>query len=94
MTPDQQVLQHGRVFKQLYVLKGSGDAELRYLLGFHAGDVMTVEMQRAATGLIKAADQIKDRRFAGAVGPDDGKHLTGLDRKTDIVNSDNAAKAD
>ena len=78
MAANQQVLQYAGVLEQLDVLERTGYAKLGNLFGLHRSDVVPVKVQRATSGLVESADQIKDRRLAGAVWANNGKYLSGL----------------
>ena len=49
---------------------------------------------RPSVGLIDAADQVEDRRLAGAVRADDREHLALLDLEADRIDGADAAEAD
>jgi hypothetical protein len=79
MPADQQILQQRGVGEQLDILEGPRDAQAGDGVWRRAGDVLAVEHQLAFGGVIDPADQIEDRRLAGAIGADDRKHLALLD---------------
>ena len=90
---DQQVVQHGGMLKQLDVLEGARDTEcgdlVRRLVGQFGAHVVDVARCRC----VDAADQVEDGRLAGAIGADQGEHLTLFDIEADIVHSQDASKA-
>ena len=63
------------------------------LFGRKRRDVAAVEQDRARGRREEAADQIEERRLAGAVGADHGAQLARLDGERDVVDGDQAAEA-
>jgi hypothetical protein len=48
-------------------------------------NVAALEQNRAGIRVIKPADHINDRGFAGAIGSDDGKNLTLLNLEAHVL---------
>ena len=44
-------------------------------------DSFSVEIQITAVEIVETTDQVKNRRFAGAIGTHDAKNLAFLDRE-------------
>src|ERR1019366_225142 len=86
------VLAHAQLGKDLGDLEGSrhasGDAPVRR----PGRDVVLVEHDRAGRGREKSADHVEESRLAGAVRPDHGAQLAGLDRHRDLIDGDQAAE--
>ena len=91
---DQQVLQQRGVGEQLDVLERARDAEAGDPVRRDVGDVLVLEDQPARRRLIDAADQVEDRRLAGAVRADDREHLALLHLEADRIHGADAAEAD
>src|SRR5207302_6674875 len=58
----------------------------------HAGDVAAREPHPARVGFGEAADQLEQRRLAGAVGPDEAHDLAWLHLEGDAVHRVHAAE--
>ena len=92
MGADRDVLQHGHVGHQLDVLEGARDAELHHLLRRSVVDLVAEHRDGAAGRGQHAGDQVEGRALAGAVGPDQGHDLAGMDLERDVVDGDHAAE--
>ena len=73
-------------------LKASRQAEMGALMGFEPVELSAVEMHGALLVVQRAADAIDQRRFAGAVRPDQAEPLAGRDRQRNLVERDEAAE--
>src|SRR4029077_4690758 len=61
-------------------------------VGRNVGDVLVLEEQPPCAGLIDAADQVENRRLAGAVWADDGEYLALVHLEADRIDRTDAAK--
>ena len=87
------VLQHGQAGERLHDLERASDAEARGAVWRHPGNVFALEENDAFVGMEKAADQIEDRGFAGAVGTDDEQYLARVHRERNVLHRPEPAKA-
>src|SRR5215210_2763561 len=94
MAGGNYVVEHGHAREQPDVLKRSRDSEPRYLVRPKAVDARTCDPDVAGRRLINAGQQIKDRRFAGAVWSDEPVYfaLTNIHRQ--LVYGDQSAETD
>src|SRR5206468_11176344 len=79
VATDLHVVEDGHAAEQGNVLEGARDPQLGPLVRFQMRDVAAVEHDPSAHGRIDAADAVEDARLAGAVGPDDGEEVAGVD---------------
>ncbi len=97
VPPDEQVVQHRSVLKQLDVLKRPGDAQGSYVLRGLFGELdhtLGSDKINAALGRrVNAADQVKHRGFACTIRANEGEDLAFFDIKADLVDRQQAAKA-
>ena len=91
---DEQVLEHGRVLEQLDVLERAGDAEAGDLVRRAPAEVDAVELDRSRRRRVEPADEVEDRRLAGAVRADQREHLAARDVEGHAVDGADAAEAD
>ena len=87
-TPEHtaaQVLKNAELGKNVGDLEAARQPHAVDLEGLFTRDVLTVEQDLALAGLEAAADEIEQRRFAGAVGSDDADALTCRDRHVDAA---------
>jgi hypothetical protein len=66
------------VGKTFVVLRNHPDALGDELVGLEAGDVVALEVDRAAADVHLAEHRLEERRLAGPVGPDDADELPGV----------------
>ena len=94
MHADQHVLGHRHVIEEALVLERAGDAEAGNDVGGEAGDLPApvIEPNPAGGRRIDAADEVEDRRLAGAVGPDETDDLALVDSQGEIVHGPEAAE--
>ncbi len=59
---------------------------------FPGRDILVVEQDLSAGGRQDPADDIKESSFPGTVGTDDGGDFSGIQRKIDLIDRDQAAK--
>ena len=93
VVADQQVLQHRGILEQLDVLEGARNAEPGDRMGRHVVEPAALEFQRAAGGLVDAADQVEHRGLAGAVGADQREHLAAAHVEAHLVDREHATEA-
>ena len=74
------------------MLPGARQTEARPLVQCQLIERFAAQCDRAGVGWKHAGDQIKQRRLAGAVGPDQAKDPTFAHRQIDVVGDDDAAK--
>jgi len=87
------VLERGHAAKQSHRLERDRDAEPGPFVGWQTIDPPPLEEHPAGIRAQPAADQVEERRLAGAVGPDDGVETPTLDPQRDVVDRDHAAEA-
>src|SRR5207245_11542992 len=90
---DQQVLQHGRLFEQFDVLKGSRDAERGDAMGWRLVERSTIEGNAALGRHVDSADEVEDSRFSGTVRPDERDDFAAMHIEADLVDRQHAAEA-
>jgi hypothetical protein len=73
-------------------LKRPFDAEAADLVSREAGDIAAAEIDFARSCREEAGDQVEERRFAGAVGADDGVELPARQRQGQVVDGGQAAE--
>src|SRR6202042_3564469 len=81
------------VGKDLGDLEGAGHTASHPIIGSERGDVAPLEPDRARGRREQAADQIEERRLAGAVRTDDRAQFARLDGQRYVVDGDQVAKA-
>jgi hypothetical protein len=82
------VLERSQIGNQVELLEDEADffgANAVEIGGGEIGDVLFVEPDFARGGAVEAADEVHQRRFAGAGGTHHGEPLAGLDVQRDIV---------
>jgi len=72
---DPHIVEDAEVAERAGDLEGPRDAQLGDAVGRHAGDPPALELDLAGTRRQVAGDQVEQRRFAGAVGSDNGDEL-------------------
>src|SRR6267378_6000659 len=82
---DQHVGEHGLTVERDGGLKGASETEPADLVSAQPLDLAIFELDDAAAGGVDARDAVEKGRLAGAVGPDDGIHLAGLDGKAEVA---------
>src|SRR5437879_2883534 len=93
MAADAHVVEAAHVVEEADVLERARDAVARDLVRLETRDVLAVEHDSAAGGLVEAGDVVEEGCLAGAVGPDQREDLAALDVKAHVVNSHKAAKS-
>jgi hypothetical protein len=91
---DQHVLEHREPGEELRRLERARDAGARDKMRHAVRKRLFTEAHRAAVGSVEAADEIEQRRLAGAVRPDDARHFTGLRGERYVANGLRAAERD
>jgi hypothetical protein len=87
------ILKNAHFWKNIGHLEAAGKTKAIDLVGQQIRDGMAVELNVPGTYLIKTTDEIKERRFTGAVGTDDGMALTSGDFQIYAINDFAAAKS-
>ena len=90
---DANVVGDRELGKDLGDLERARHAAPHALVGRERGDVASLEPDRARGRREQAADQVEERRLAGAVRADDRAQFAGLDGQRHVVDGDQAAKA-
>ena len=90
---DADVVGDRELGKDLGDLEGAGHAAPHPLVGSERSNVAALEPDRARGRREQAADQIEERRLAGAVRTDDRAQFARLDGQRHVVDGDQAAKA-
>ena len=93
VPPDQQVLQHCRLLKQLDILERARDPKAWHLIRSAFQQVIPIKANASLRRIVKPRDQIKDRRFTRTVWPDKGEHFTLVNLQGDVVDRHQPAKA-
>ena len=86
------VLGHRQRRKQADVLKGAGDALLRDAVGLQPRDVLCVQRDHAAGGLVDPRDHVEGGGLTRAVGADQGHDLPVADTHAQVVDRNQAAE--
>src|SRR5262249_16341589 len=89
---DTDILVHGQLGKDLRDLEGARHAANDALMGRKAGNVVSVEDDRASARRKIAADQVEEGGLAGAIRPDDCAKLAFCDIKRNVAYGDKAAE--
>ena len=92
MTPDQQILQYGRMLKQLDILECPGDTKAGNGMRRYFCNILTVERHRTFGRIINPTNQVKNRRLTRTVRADNGKTLALFDLKINSIDRLNAAE--
>ena len=79
MKGDFNIVENRQVLKESDILKGSGDAQSRILIGPQAGDILVVKADPASGGFEDSGQKIKNRGFAGPIRSDQADEFTPLD---------------
>src|SRR5207249_11763962 len=90
-APDQHVGEDGLAVERHRGLKGSGQAQLADLVRAQALDLTVQQADDAARRGADAGDAVEKGGLAGAVGPDDGIHLAGLNDNAEAAYREQAA---
>src|SRR6185503_944751 len=93
-APRHQVVEHAHPAEEGDVLEGPRDAELGHVGRRQPRAVAPVEDDAALVGMVEAADNVQQRRLAGAVGPDDREDLPPAYLQADLAQRQQRAEAD
>src|SRR5262245_834788 len=88
------VVEHRHAVEQRYVLEGAADANLGNGMAAVAKDRAAFEPDIAVVWNVETAQAVKERRLAGAVGPDETGDLARLDIEGNAIEGHDAAEAD
>ena len=86
------ILEHGHAREDIDALKRTRQAKPDDLMRWHPGDAPALERDLSAARLQMAGDQVEEGGLTCTVRPDDRMLLAFLQRKTDIVDCDEAAE--
>jgi hypothetical protein len=75
MAAESDVIKDCRTFKEFDLLKCPGDPHFCSLIRSQVGDPFFFEIDFASLGMVKTINAIKENRFPGSVGANDGKDL-------------------
>ena len=89
----QNIVEHGQTVEQPYFLEGACQPEPHALVRGKPDQIGAAKTHSARVGLIVAAHQVEQRRFSGAVRPNDGKHFALRDTKRNVADGVHSAKA-
>src|SRR5919202_1371365 len=89
---DQDIVTDVQTGKGLSDLEGARDAQLGAAMGGQTADILPLIQHGAGGWRQRAADQVDQRRLAGAVGADDAQPLALAHRDTEIVDGGQAAE--
>ncbi|MPM92334.1 hypothetical protein SDC9_139469 [bioreactor metagenome] len=89
----QHVFHHRQPTEEADVLEGAPDARRRDLVLLQPGNVPAAQEHLPFIGGVDSGDDVKDRRFAGAVGANDAVDFPRLRLQAEILNRLDAAKA-
>ena len=89
-----EILEYAQRAKHLPPLRHVRDAQVRALRGRHGQQVAAFEGDPAGARLHDPRHGLEQRGLAGAIGPDDGDKLPGLDRQRHIDQRPQAAIGD
>ena len=90
---NENVLQNGEALEEPHALKGARDAARGQRVRRQARDVAPGEPDRPAVHAQVTADEIHERRLAGAVRTDEPEHLTGCDGEVNVGDGVHAAES-
>ena len=77
------VLSHGESAERVAVLERARETVATAPVGRPAGDVAALELDGASGGPVEPAEHVHERRFAGAVRPDEADDLTAVQLERD-----------
>src|SRR5262249_1522144 len=88
-----EVVEHAHALEERDVLKRAGNTELGHVGCGQARAITPLEQDAAFVRMVEAADDVQERRLAGAVGADDREDLSALDVQADIAQGEQRAEA-
>src|SRR5271165_695352 len=91
---DEKVLQNRCILEQLDILEGARNAKCRNLVGGQARKRTPFEQHVARARLVYAANEIENRRFAGAIWPDQREDFSLGNIETHTADRAHAAEID
>jgi hypothetical protein len=92
VAADQQIVKNRGVFEQFDILKRTGNSQVDHLVSRQMGDIFTFKGDPTFGQIVYSADDVENRRFAGPVGPYDGKDRPHFHIKTDAIDRFDAAE--
>jgi hypothetical protein len=90
---DHHVVEDREVAERLDDLEGAGESQQGNRVGGLAGDVAPLQGDAPLVRAIVAADQVKERGLARAVGPDDAQQIARADLEAHVAHGSEAAEA-
>ncbi len=93
LRADHHVLEHGQAWKQTHALQRARNAKPGEPVRTDLRQLPTVPLERPRLRLHEAADDVEQRRLAGAVGADDTQDFATGKLEGDRVKRSDAAKA-
>ena len=84
-APDEDVLHHGEIGHQVQFLVDDGDAQLLGMVGVVDLNRLSAKQDFAAVRHVDAGENFHQRRFAGAVLPDQAQDFARAHMKADIL---------
>ena len=94
MAADHDVLEHAHAEENLQVLERARQAATREVFRRKPCHVLAGKAYAAPLGLVKAGDDVEQRRLSGAVGADDRKHEARGDGQAHVIDRTHAAEGD
>jgi hypothetical protein len=92
MRGGQRVVENRQPLEEAQELKSASNSGLRHLVRGQAGNARLMQPHFAGSWSMESRDHVDDRRFAGAVGPNQSEDLATLDGEGNIVDGGDAAE--
>jgi hypothetical protein len=92
MTSCQDIFENGEILKEANGLKGSCNAQGYDVMRGHIPNRLPVEADFSLVRPVNPGDEVKDRRFAGAVGSDEARDGSPFDIEGYIVDGGQSAE--
>ena len=92
MAAEHEVIQHRHAFEERDVLEGSSHPEAGDLMWREMGDVLVLDKDLTAVGMIAAADAVDQRGFTRPIRADDGQDLPRPRLQAHIVQGTNTTE--
>jgi len=93
MASDHDVFESGQIGEEPDVLESATDAARSDPVRLEPGEISSVEKKAAAVGGVEPGEQVEERGFSGAVRAYQPEDLPARNRKTDVDERLDAAKA-
>ncbi len=92
-TRDHHIFKNGKIAENLRSLKDPADAHLVDFMGFASQQRLALELDRSRIGNQLADQAVEKRRFACAIGADNGMNRTFFNAQIDIAQGLQSAEA-